>query len=128
MEVNPRLGATVRFQHHCGLDIALLAVRLALGASTEDLVAPRWNVGQRYHWLLGDLEGLRVSLRRGELGARGTLRWLGRMFGDLVRANVHLTWDRRDPRPTLEMYRATLSALAGDAWAGLAGRLGRRRP
>jgi hypothetical protein len=45
-----------------------------------------------------------MSLRRGEIDRRGALRWLWKTARAFVRADDHLTYDRRDPVPTIALF------------------------
>lgn len=124
MEVNPRLGATCSFQCYCGLELPVMAVQLARGEAPGEDMRARWPGGRRYHWLLGDLDGFRVALRRGELSLADAGRWLAHTASDCCRADMHLTWDERDPRPTFDLWRSTVASLTRDAASGVLRRLG----
>jgi len=116
LELNPRLAATSAFPYRLGFDSPMMAVECA--ASREEGMLPAsegsrtYPIGKRVHWLSGDLEGLVSGLRNGELGFSAGLRWLWRMAKAFVQADVHVTWDWRDPLPTVFLY----SKLAASAW------------
>jgi len=100
LELNPRLGANYVVAHAAGLDLASIAVDLAMG---RDVAAPRLRTGIRYAWTLGDLEGLKDAVRRKEVTASGVTRWLGAMIRTAWHADVHVTWRLSDPIPSLVM-------------------------
>lgn len=118
LELNPRMPATCAFPYRLGCDFPLAAVQYATGKEEECLsVADDWNypVGKRVQWLLGDINGLAEGIKNREIDFSAGMRWLWRMAKAFARADVHVTWDWRDPMPTLFLY----SKLAGPVWRRL---------
>lgn len=109
IEINPRLGANYVIADRCGLDLALIACRLAAGAE----IAPRpagsaYPVGVRYAWTLGDLRAIRRARARGEITGRLALRRAAQAVAAGLRADVHLTWSAADPMPALRQYAGSI--------------------
>jgi predicted ATP-grasp superfamily ATP-dependent carboligase len=106
LEIKPFPGSGYTFAEACGLGQTVAAIALASDAPDwRPDPAFRYRPGRRYAWTSRDLHGLIVARSREEVGAREALRWLSRAFGAAVRADVHGTWSRRDPLPTLAVYR-----------------------
>ncbi len=107
LELNPRLGANYAVAHAAGLDLASIAVDLALG---NDVAVATPRSGIRYAWSLGDLEGLKEAVRQRAITLRGALRWLRATLRSLWHADVHVTWRWNDPLPSLVIaYRMLLA-------------------
>jgi biotin carboxylase len=111
LEMNPRLGTALAFIQHLGLDLARAACALATG---DPVWSPdpsyRHAVGRRYVWTSKDLNGLIVSRDQGRLAPGEGARWVRRLLRAALRADAHLTWSWRDPRPSIELARTLLSA------------------
>ncbi|MGF1462882.1 MAG: hypothetical protein ACFB2Z_06920, partial [Maricaulaceae bacterium] len=104
LEINPRLGANFKIVEACGLPLTLWKVALAQGERPKPQRPPwGYKTGVRYAWTKGDLSGL-ARARRDGLGGVAALAWLGRTVWDGLRAPCHLTFDLRDPAPTLGLY------------------------
>jgi len=120
LELNPRLDATCELPYVCGFDFPQLALDPRQAAARD------YPAGRRFHWLLGDARSVMRQVREGDAGRSGLGRALARMLAAHFRAHLRLTWDWRDPLPTLYLYgqlaraggRRTLRA------ARLAGRTG----
>jgi predicted ATP-grasp superfamily ATP-dependent carboligase len=114
LELNPRLGIALALVRRCGLDLPLAACRLALDADgwdvSDDVPYP---VGMRYAWTSWDLHALGAARARREIGCREALQWLVRTARAAARADVHATWDPRDPLPTIAIYAQW---LPGGPW------------
>lgn len=105
LENNPRLAAGYAIAQHCGLDMPLAAVRLAACEPwPDDAGSFTYPSGRRFAWTQGDLGGLRLALRQGDIDRAGAARWLLAALRSAVRADFHLTWRRDDPWPTLALY------------------------
>ena len=90
IEINPRFPGYLRFPSHCGLDLPLLAARLALG-DAPTARRPAYRVEQRYvaptlftRTLRDDVRvhGVRVALRKARTDLRGSGRAITGMFDD----------------------------------------------
>jgi len=68
-----------------------------------------YEIGQRTHWLSRDINGY-LDMRR-ELGAAERSKWRCALIASLRRADAHMTWDARDPAPSLVIYRRLLMRL-----------------
>lgn len=104
LEINPRLDATCELPYKCGLDLPLLA--LDPGRATPK----DYPLGRRFYWPLGEARGLMQRLKRGTISRAELARAPFRMLGSLFRARHNLTWDWRDPLPTLYLYWQALLA------------------
>lgn len=104
LELNPRLDATSALPLACGYDFPLWAVENALGnppAGSE----PGYPSGTRYAWTLGDFMG---SDRAG----RGALAHAWRALSNSMQADVHATFDWKDPRPGLFLLALAFASFA----------------
>ena len=104
VELNPRLSASFKTSEVCGLPTTLLMLELGLGGAPAARPDP-WAhpIGRRFAWTKGELAGFKRDRRGGEL----TLRQAIRRLAALLRAAAHphhLTFDLRDPGPTLWLY------------------------
>jgi biotin carboxylase len=120
LEFNARMDSTAALPYRLGLDFPLLAIQLAAyrkarAAGRNDaqrlLPAPHpgdYPAGKTYHWLHGDLIAWvnAVRARRAGLAAHALdMAWLALQ-------SHHLTFDWRDPLPTVHMFwRQFLSNL-----------------
>jgi hypothetical protein len=109
LEINARLGANCAAVCACGLDLPRLFVEALLGTAVQQ---PPAQVGRRYAWLSGDLNGLATSLRSGKQTWSGAAAWLGRAALAQLRADDHITWSWRDPLPTLAIFGSFFQAGA----------------
>lgn len=107
LEINPRVPGNHAIAEAAGLPLARLAVELATDAyELAPLIVGR--PGLRFAWTYGDLRGLRAAMRGGDLALGDGLSWLGKAASAAVQADLHMTWSRRDPRPTLTLYARQL--------------------
>jgi biotin carboxylase len=115
LEMNARMDSTTALPYRMGLDYPLLAMQLAQyrkaraarhGDAERLLPAPHpesYPAGTTYHWLYGDFGAWLEEIRGGKadfgkLAARAfDMAWL------MLRSH-HLTFDWRDPLPTLHMF------------------------
>ena len=111
LEINPRLGLSVGWTARMGIDVPLAAVEIAR-QDGEWHPPDGWRppVGRRTVWTSRDLTGLRQSLQRGEIDRRAALRWLSKTTKSFIRADAHLTFDRRDPSPAIHIHASLAKA------------------
>jgi biotin carboxylase len=115
LEFNARMDSTAALPYRMGIDYPLLGVQLAAyraarAAGREDawrlLPSPApedYAAGKTYHWLYGDLGACLAEVRAGALGpARLPARLLD--MAALALTSHHLTFDLRDPLPSLHMF------------------------
>lgn len=107
IENNPRLSAGVAQCMICGQDFPLLTLQATSRLQTVVLkevavAAQPYRAHNRTHWLQRDINGWLSA--RGSLSATERRRWIKALFWSLVRANNHMTWDWRDPLPSLWIY------------------------
>jgi predicted ATP-grasp superfamily ATP-dependent carboligase len=115
LEFNARMDSTAALPYRMGLDYPLLAIRLAdyrkaraAGHSEAERLLPAphpaaYPVGKTYHWLHGDLAAWLQELR----GRRSEPGRLARRALDMIPLalrSYHLTFDWRDPLPTVHMF------------------------
>jgi len=115
LEFNARMDSTAALPYRIGLDYPLLAMQLAAYRKARSIgrsdarhllpapLADRYPAGRAYHWLYGDLKACLDELRRGRIGTGRAVAWLA----DMARRSLvsyHLTFDWRDPLPTLHMF------------------------
>jgi len=112
LEISPRLGAAFAVTIPCGFDFAGAALALAIGEPLNPEFLPgSYPAGRRLAWSFGDLQGLVLAARQGEVGPAQVGRWLYRIARSAIRADIHTTWSWRDPRPTLAITTAALAKL-----------------
>ena len=100
LEINPRLDANVRSVQSVGLDLPRWFLDHRCGLPVPELGCmdrPGW----RFSWTSGDLAGLMRAGRDGHVDTAQTIRWVASMIAGVFRTDVHLSWDRHDPRPSL---------------------------
>lgn len=101
LEFNARMDSTAALPYRLGYDFPLLALELA--AHREPRALPqRYPIGSTYHWLHGDLNAWLNALR-GAAGPGELVPWALNMAW-LAATSHHLTFDWRDPLPTLDMF------------------------
>ena len=115
LEFNARMDSTAALPYRMGLDFPLLAMQLARyrkaraagRTDAERLLpaaqAPDYPAGTSYHWLLGDLGVFLRDLRSGK-ASPGALIARAFSMAWLSLRSYHLTYDWRDPLPTLHMF------------------------
>jgi predicted ATP-grasp superfamily ATP-dependent carboligase len=114
LEINARLAGNHAVAEHFGLHVASWWIQ---HLQTGDANIPQpfsYRSGLRYGWFYGDLVGLQESRRRGECGG---LQWpvrCARLLQTLA-AGCHVTWNWRDPLPTVYLYGAWLKRLLSGA-------------
>jgi predicted ATP-grasp superfamily ATP-dependent carboligase len=109
LEINARLGANCAGTCACGHDLPRIFVETLTGVAEEQ---PPAQVGRRYTWLHGDLDGLKSSLDTRSITWRGAAAWLLRMAAAQLRARDHITWSWHDPLPSLTIHAQWLRASA----------------
>lgn len=107
LEFNARMDSTAALPYRLGCDFPRLAVELARFRSGR---GPRpaplsraYPVGATYHWLLGDLWAFVGQVRARRLSPTAAVARALTMAGRALTAH-HLTFEWRDPMPTLHMY------------------------
>ena len=109
LEFNARMDSTAALPFRLGYDYPSLAVLIAhhrrLGLAAPQGLASSYPIGQTYHWLLGDLWAWITAARKRALPPAALARWAADS-ARLALTSHHLTFDWRDPLPTLAMYRA----------------------
>ena len=106
LELNPRMDSTATLPYRLGYDFPLLAIRLAAArkrGSPPPRIAGPYSVGKKYHWLYGDLYAWIQEVRRRRGGARQAVRFALRTLWAAA-SSYHLTWELRDPLPTLHKF------------------------
>lgn len=112
IELNPRLGAVYVIAERKGLDLANMAVDLAVGADSRTLVSAAHRGPIRSAWTLGDLAGLIQESRQGKTSLTTGTAWLRRLVTTALRADVHATWSWKDPVPAVATWSRFLVSLA----------------
>lgn len=115
LEFNARMDSTTALPYRMGLDYPLLAMQLAVyrkacarGRTDAERLLPAphpatYPAGTAYHWLQGDLEAFRSELRSGKMPARAIIPRVCSMAWLSMRS-YHLTFDWRDPLPSIHMF------------------------
>ena len=105
LELNPRLGGNSAIAVRCGLDLPVLACKLASAQQTL-IDSENWSypVGITYAWTFGEMQGLRRARTEGEMPLVTFLSGWVRAFTSAIAADIHLTWSIRDPLPTVANF------------------------
>lgn len=116
LEVNPRMDSTAALPYRLGYDFPRLAIRLAAyrkarSAGLQSLAAclrpgpvlERYAIGERYHWLYGEMHAWREATRDGGLAASDLASWALELMASAL-VSHHLTFEAADPLPTLHAY------------------------
>ena len=115
LEFNARMDSTAALPYRMGLDYPLLAIELAsyrkarkAGRADAERLLPqphpeRYPAGITYHWLYGDVGAVLGELRSGKMPLRALL-WRACSLAWLSLRSYHLTFDWRDPLPTMHMF------------------------
>jgi len=129
MEVNGRFWGSLQLAIDAGVDFPFLVTQLALGRCPQEV--PRYRLGTKSRWLLGDVDHLCLRLFKGDRELRlppsapSRLRTLTE-FLKIRQPNMRYEIERfDDPRPFLhELGEATrsLSASAGRTFLRSLGR------
>jgi predicted ATP-grasp superfamily ATP-dependent carboligase len=105
LELNPRLGANFAIVYRAGLDLPLMMINTNFKKKTNETSSEYvCKEGVHYTWTTGDLTGLRNAIIDGRVGIRGTFVWLLAMIKSNFTSSVHVTWDWRDPLPTIVSF------------------------
>ena len=107
LEFNARMDSTAALPYRLGYDFPRLAVELAAyargrGPCPAGLSQP-YPAGRAYHWLYGDLHAWVDCARRGRIGLPRLAAWGLHMLW-AASSSYHLTWELRDPLPTLHAF------------------------
>lgn len=100
LEINPRVAGNHAVPEAAGLELGLMAVRLARGDPDPGPVRAG-KTGLRYSWTNGAIWALKLQLASGEVSYRQVPARLLGIFGTFLKSDVHMTWSLRDPAPTL---------------------------
>jgi predicted ATP-grasp superfamily ATP-dependent carboligase len=105
LEINPRIAGHHRCTEMMGMDLTRLAIRLAGTMAADEArgsLSPERPI--RFCWTYGDLGGLKAAVAAREIGPLRAMLWLGRAAIGFARADFHVTWDAKDPWPTLILF------------------------
>ena len=105
LELNPRMDSTAALPYHLHYDFPMLAIELARDRQlnvVSPLTVP-YRSGERYHWLYGDLLAWAEAWRNHQRTPLQLLSWTFRS-ALIAASSCHLTWDWRDPLPTMHTY------------------------
>ncbi len=117
LEINPRLGGNYAFPHWCGFDQVQPLLAMARGKSlTPCKTRANYKLNKRYIWLYGDIIGLMKAINSRQVGPRGALSWFAKMCRALLRADMHLTLDWRDIKPSLWYASRVIEAFIALSW------------
>ena len=107
LEFNARMDSTAVLPYRLGYDYPRLAVELARYRRSRRGVPPGflepYAAGKAYHWLRGDFRTWLDALRHRRVSAGLLCAWAFNMAWMSLRSH-HLTFEWRDPLPTLDMY------------------------
>lgn len=106
LEFNPRMDSTAALPYRLGYDYPRIALEIAAGNAPAALTKA-YRTGKHYHWLYGDALSWLESRKRRTQDTASLLKWAPRMIWRTLTSH-HLTWDVRDPIPTLHLFWKTL--------------------
>ena len=105
IELNPRTSAIHHVPEAMEMELSYLAIALALGNIPVELQQPfEYRPGRRFAWTYGELRGIRRALRKHEIGPAQATRLALQMLWSALSADLHLTWRRDDPLPTIMLF------------------------
>lgn len=118
LELNPRMDSTAALPYRLHYDFPRLAIALAgrCGAAAVPPLTAAYRCGIRYHWLYGDLIAWHTAWRQRQRTPLQLLAWAVRS-GLAAFGCYHLTWELRDPLPTLYLYWARLVGGVTRKWS-----------
>lgn len=109
LEFNPRLDAGNALPYSCGLDFPKQAIDVHRYLKGEIVSLPCYKndypAGKRIQWLLADISGMLIAVKRREISVLQGIIWFSRILFALTRATNHMTWSWKDPLPTLVLYK-----------------------
>ncbi|WP_205042303.1 hypothetical protein [Rhodoligotrophos defluvii] len=108
LEINPRLGANYALVEAAGMPLTRLCLALAEAQPEHPVPLQREQRSVHFAWTYGDLAGLWHAVTQGDVGLKGALAWLGDAIRAGLTADMHITWTRDDPKPTLMTYMGRL--------------------
>ncbi|MBI3555850.1 MAG: hypothetical protein HY074_06280, partial [Deltaproteobacteria bacterium] len=129
LEINPRLDATCALPYRLGIDFPMLAVECAkvraglVDADSVRLEQAQYQPGRRAAWIVGDIFGLLHAIRHRKVSAPQVAAWVGRICISVVRNRMHITWESRDPLPTVFLFGSRLKSLFSNIARLFRGRL-----
>ena len=102
LEINPRLDSTAALPYRLGYDYPRIATEIAARKAPAPLTMP-YCIGKSYHWLYGDTLNWYASRKQRRQSRLELANWALKMIWRSLTA-YHLTWDARDPIPTLHRF------------------------
>lgn len=102
LEVNPRMDSTAALPYRLGYDYPRIAVEIAAGNAPAPLTKA-YRTGKHYHWLYGDALSWLDCRKQGRQSGAELIDWALKMLWSTLTSH-HLTWDARDPIPTLHLF------------------------
>ena len=106
LEINPRMDSTATLPYRLGYDYPRIAIEIAACHAPAPLTTP-YCVGKSYHWLYGDTLSWYACHKQHRQSRHELAKWALRMCWRSLTA-YHLTWDARDPMPTLHRFMQKL--------------------
>ena len=106
LEFNPRMDSTATLPYRLGYDFPLLAIGIAAArrsGGAAPAIGKPYAAGKKYHWLYGDIYAWIEGLRRRRARAGEAMLFAIRVMWAAA-SSYHLTWDLRDPLPTLHQF------------------------
>lgn len=101
LEINARIAGNHAVPERCGLDLGRFLMALSAGDEVCTRDRREGDVGIRYSWVAGDVEGLKSSWRRGEITGREALAWTKTLIATAFGAHIDMMLTWRDPLPGL---------------------------
>jgi len=115
MENNPRLSAGISQVIDCGQDSPVLTLKAS--SKYVDMNLPEfreydepYQYYQHAHWLLRDVNGW--IYQETKHTSRKSVKWLINIVRSFINTDSHITWDRRDPLPSLIIYASFVKRIA----------------
>ena len=111
LEINSRIAGNHALPEFSGLGLGTFMLDLALGnpVDRKPVFAP---AGIRYAWMTGDLVGAKSAYLRGQTSAATALLSCARAITSALKADVHMVYDKADPKPALHTLWQTLPRVA----------------
>ena len=107
LEINPRIAGSHAVPYAAGLELGSLAIELARpGAPSVPYVEGPADLA--YTWTLGAIRGLKKGVQDGSIPVSRVPAELIMIIRDCLKSDVRMTWDWRDPLPTVMLLLAKI--------------------
>ncbi|MGI9351688.1 MAG: hypothetical protein ACR2O3_09010 [Rhizobiaceae bacterium] len=104
LEINSRFAGNHAVPEFCGLGLTEFMMQLATEARFTQTELEYGRSKVRYSWIAGDLEGLKLAVRKREIGFIKAFEWLGRSIATGAGSELDMMFNRQDLKPALVSF------------------------